>query len=272
AKPEELYVLLFPDQVENNQLERISSEEYKLHVVQDILGDIGLAALSAGKPILLLEGKSDVEILELLRPDVRESFILRWLGGKGKVLSFIRALEHVIPELLARGFKIFAILDKDSGRMVKNRKGIVFTWSVFCMENFLLADYDVLHKALEVGAGKEKLSSLNIHSKRDAKRLVKDVIRQPETIDQLVKAAGRYMKIAYDEIQGLDEEAMKEKFLDAFESWKRSIEKRKDEITNTTNDVDRALKELNGKTILHALAKSVSINSEYLTRSIADKM
>ena len=272
TKPEELYVLLFPDQVENNQLERISSEEYKLHVIQDILGDIGLAALSAGKPILLLEGKSDVEILELLRPDMREFFILRFLGGKGKVLSFIGALEHVIPELLARGFKIFAILDKDSGSIVKNNKGIVFTWSVVCMENFLLADYDVLHKALGVVAGKEKLSSLNIHSKKDVKKLVKDVIRQPEIIDQLVKAAGRYMKIAYDEIQGLDEEAKKGKILRAFESWNKRIERRKDEVAKITNDVDRALKELNGKLILHALAKKIGINSEYLARSIADKM
>lgn len=272
AKSEELYVLLFPDQVEDNQLNRVSSEADKLHVIQDILGDIGLAALSAGKPILILEGKMDAEILELLIPNVREFFILRWLGGKGRILRFIKALEVAIPEFLARGFKIFAVLDKDSGGIVKNEKGIVFTWPVACIENFLLADYEVLHKTLEVVAGKDKLLSLNVKSQKEVEKLVKDIIREPETIEELVKTTGRFMKIAYDEIKGLTDEEKRGRILKAFESWKERLERREEEIKTITNDVERALKELDGKVILHAIAKRTSTKSEHLARSIADKM
>lgn len=271
AGPEELYVLLFPDQVTDNQLVKISDEEEKLHVIRDILGATGLAVLGTGKPTLILEGKLDVEILELLEPEIKEFFVLRSLGGKGKVLNFIKALENVIPELLSKGFKIHAILDRDRSPLIKNQRGIVSTWTVPCIENLLLSDYDAIYQALEVVVGNEKLSSLNIKSADDTRRFIANLIKDPDLVDYLVKYDER-IQFDYEDIQGLNEQELKKKILKICNVKKARLEKKKEKIKNIVNDVDKALKELNGKAILRRLAAKTSIKSEYFARSIADKM
>ena len=272
SRPEELYVLLFPDQVTDNQLFKISSEEDKLHVIQDILGYTGLDVLGAGKPILVLEGKLDVEILELLKPEIKEIFVLRSLGGKGKVLGFIKALENVIPELLSKGIKIFAILDKDSSAFIKNERGIVFTWTILCIENLLLSDYDAIYQTLEVAVGKEKLSSLNINSADDTKRLIADTIKDPEVVNYFVRYDEKFIQCSYKEIEGLNDQEIEEKILQICRVKKERLERKKEEIKKIVDDVDRALKELDGKVILRRLAAKIGIKSEHLARSIADKM
>jgi predicted ATPase len=271
AEPEELYVLLFPDQVTDNQLVKISDEEEKLHVIRDILGATGLAVLGTGKPTLILEGKSDVEVLELLKPEIKEIFVLRDLGGKGKVLGFINALENVIPELLSKGFKIYAILDRDRSHLIKNERGIVFVWTVPCIENFLLSDYDSIYRALEVAVGKKKLSSLNIKSADDTRKLIAELIKEPDVIDYLVKYDER-IHFSYEEIQGLNDKELKEKILQICLVKKARLEKKRGEIEKIVDDVDKALKELNGKVVLRRLAKKIGTRSECLARSIADKM
>lgn len=271
AEPEELYVLLFPDQVTDNQLVKISDEEEKLHVIRDILGATGLAVLGTGKPTLILEGKLDVEVLELLEPEIKDIFVPRSLGGKGKVLGFINALENVIPELLSKGFKIYAILDRDRGPLIKNERGIVFTWTVPCIENLLLSDYDAIFQALEVAVGKEKLSSLNIKSADDTRRFIADLIKGPDVIDHLVKYDEK-IRFSYEEIQGLNDQEQKEKILKIYKVKKTRLEKKREEIEKTVNNVDKALKELNGKVILRGLAAKTNTKSEYLARSIANKM
>lgn len=271
AEPEELYVLLFPDQVTDNQLVKISDEEEKLHVIRDILGATGLAVLGTGKPTLILEGKLDVEVLELLEPEIKDIFVPRSLGGKGKVLGFINALENVIPELLSKGFKIYAILDRDRGPLIKNERGIVFTWTVPCIENLLLSDYDAIYQALEVAVGKEKLSSLNIKSADDTRRFIADLIKGPDVIDHLVKYDEK-IHFSYEEIQGLNDQEQKEKIFKIYRVKKTRLEKKREEIEKTVDDVDKALKELNGKVILRGLAAKTNTKSEYLARSIADKM
>jgi len=272
AEPEELYVLLFPDQVTDNQLVKISDEEEKLHVIRDILGASGLAVLGTGKPTLILEGKLDVEILELLKPEIKEIFVLRSLGGKGKVLGFIKALENVIPELLSKGFEIYAILDRDRGPFKKNEQGIVFTWTVPCIENLLLSDYDAIYQALEVAAGKEKLSSLDIKSANDTRGLIADLVKDPEVIDSLAKCDKR-MQFNIEEIQGLNEKELKEKITQIYSVKKARLAKKREEMAKIANDVDRALNELNGKVILRRLAAKTGVrSSDSFARSIADKM
>jgi len=271
AGPEELYVLLFPDQVTDNQLVKISDEEEKLHVIRDILGATGLAVLGTGKPTLILEGKSDVEVLELLEPEIKDIFVPRSLGGKGKVLGFINALENVIPELLSKGFEIYAILDRDRGPLIKNERGIVFTWTVPCIENLLLSDYDAIYQALEVILGKEKLSGLNIESADGTRRFIADLIKDPDVIDRLVKHDEK-IHFSYEAIQGLNDQEQKEKILKIYKVKKARLEKKREEIEKMVDDVDKALKELNGKVILRGLAAKTNTKSEYLARSIANKM
>jgi len=271
AGPEELYVMRFPDQVTDNQLVKISDEEEKLHVIRDILGATGLAVLGTGKPTLILEGKLDVEILELLKPEIKEIFVPRFLGGKGKVLAFIKALENAIPELLSKGFKIYAILDKDRDLFIKDERGIVFTWTVPCIENLLLSDYDAIYQALEVAVGKEKLSSSSINSADDTRRLIADLLKDPDVIDDMVKNDER-IQFRCEEIQGLNDQELKEKILRICKVKKARLEKKRKEIEKIVDDVDNALRELNGKVILHRLAAATGIRSEYLARSIADKM
>ncbi len=53
---------------------------------------------------------------------------------------------------------------------------------------------------------------------------------------------------------------------------KTRLEKKREKIEKIVDDVDRALKELNGKVILRRLAAKTGTKSEYFARSIADKM
>ncbi|MCL0053292.1 hypothetical protein M1M86_02265 [Dehalococcoidales bacterium] len=109
ASVKELHIMAFPKQSPNgNQLLKVTADEDKLYLIRDLLGDIGY--LASGKPILLLEGKEDVEILKLLKPDVEEKFTLLPFGGKGKILSFSEIFERVVPELISVIAAIIGVL------------------------------------------------------------------------------------------------------------------------------------------------------------------
>lgn len=272
AKPEELYILLFPDQVKDNQLVKVSAEEEKLYVIQDVLGDLGL--LAAGKPILMVEGKTDAEILELLIPEIKETFALRYFkdGGKGKILNFLKAFKETIPELLLKGFRISAILDKDWGELIKDKEMHIFTWPVACIENFLILDCEATYEILKVLLGGEKLRELSIASAGDVQRLIAEIINDPKVQEKFIAEEEFIIKTDIKEIEQLINQEMKEKLFEIYKSRKERLERRKKDLGEIIKDKERALKELDGKVILKEISTKVNIETERLARLVADKI
>jgi AAA15 family ATPase/GTPase len=276
ATPEELFVMRFPDEsVDGNQITKIATEKEKLHLIRDILGDIGFASLATGKPLLLLEGKNDVEILKLLKPDIEEKFTLLPFGGKGKSLAFTETYEKVIFELASRGFKIFAVLDKDSG-LVSPKSSFCYTWPKACIENFLLLDSEAIYEALKVTAGDVKLQEKGIKSKEDVNDLINELIKEPEFINEEIKKRTQEQLEFY---VGNKWENLEELRKIAFETLEKKLsrikeryEKLNEEIKQMISDKEKVLTELSGKGILGRIASKFDIEREILARVIADKL
>jgi DNA polymerase III delta prime subunit len=273
ANSEELYALVFPDQsYDGNQLIKVASDEEKLYLIRDILGDVTF--ILAGKPLLLLEGPHDVELLSLLLPKLKEKFILKDLGGKAKVKGSLRALQNVISELEKKGFRMFAILDKDVGESIFESNEC-FTWPVYCIENFLL-DSECIYEALKVIVGDAKLQLKGIRAREDIDKMIDSIIKNPETIESEIKERIRdYLKFYY----GIDWKNLEELRQKVFEITKVKLEniettynKIKIELLQIVGERERALKELNGKILLKKIAENFNVNPEILAREIAEKL
>jgi len=276
ATPEELFVMRFPDEsVDGNQITKIATEKEKLHLIRDILGDIGFASLATGKPLLLLEGKNDVEILKLLKPEIEEKFTLLPFGGKGKTLTFTEAYEKVISELASRGFKIFAVLDKDSG-VTGPKSSFCYNWPKACIENFLLLDSEAIYEALRVTSGDVKLQDKGIKSKEDINALINELIKDPEIINETIKKRIQerlefYVGDKWEKLEELRKIAFE--ILDKkISRIKEQYEKLNEEIKQTIVDKEGALTELDGKAILGRIASKSDVERDILARATADKL
>jgi len=275
AGPEELYVMRFPDESpDGNQLSRIATDEERFHLIREVLGDTGFASLAAGKPILALEGKDDIDILKLLRPDIEHSFALLPLGGKGRIVKFDEAFGNVMSELALRGFKIFAILDKNSETSVTS--DVVFTWPKACIENLLLVDSEAIHEALKVTVGEAELQGMGIHSKEEIDDLIDRMIREPEIAEEEIRNRMKHQLRFHigDDWKTLEElEKIASEILEKKVSRIRELHgKLSKEISQIVSDRKRALEELDGKIIMGRMAKEFKLKREILARAIADRL
>jgi len=283
AKSEELYVMLFPDQVsDGNQLVNITHETQRLRTIKEFLGDISI--LAAGRPLLLLEGPQDVNLLRLLMPNIERKFTLRGLGGKGEIEKLIKALEEIVPELWDKGFRIFAILDRDRQEIKdKDKLGIIHLLPVSCIENLLFEDADLLYKALEVLAGYDRLKNTGISSAQDLEKLIDEILHSVQLKSEEIKRrVGRKLRIVYD-MGGLDVSDIiggKLKQCVIAESVEPNIERLTRKITSEEQKVNEilleersvALRELSGKLILGKLASKFSVARDELARAIAKEL
>jgi hypothetical protein len=275
ARPEELYVLRYPDESpDENQFSKIVTDEEKLSLIREVLGDTGIASIATGKPIIVLEGKDDIEILKLLRPDIEHSLTLLPLGGKGKIVKFDEMLGNVMSELDSRGFKMFAILDRDSSANVPSN--VIFTWSKACIENFLLVDSEAIHEAAKVTVGEVKLQSMGIHSKEEITHLVNRIIGEPDIAEEEIRSRMKHQLRFYvgDDWKSLEElEKIVSEIFDKKVSRIRELHKK---LSNEINDIvkvrERALAELDGKIIMGRIAREFGLKREILARTVADRL
>jgi energy-coupling factor transporter ATP-binding protein EcfA2 len=275
ATPEELYVMLFPDQVlDGNQITKITTDKEKLHTIQEIMGDIGIASLATGKPILLLEGPTDPEILTLLLPEVKEKFTLLSSHGKSEILRFSEGFSELIGELASRGFKIFAIVDRDS-QMFGVKSEFCFIWPAACIENFLLLDSEAIYEALKVVAGEAKLQDSEIKSKEDVDKLINGIITDAQVHEEEIRRRmGQELRFVIGENwRNLEElkEVASQVFDKRFGRLEESYKKVSAKIAEVRGSKEKARTELNGKIILGKMAGKFSVRREVLARSIADK-
>jgi hypothetical protein len=274
ANAQELYALVFPDQAVNeNQLIKVASDDEKLSLARDVLGDVAL--ILAGRALLLVEGSTDADLLTLLRPELKEKFIIKDLGGKSRVKGLINALKEVISELRKRGFKIFAIVDKDVG--FPETDSAFLTWPVHCIENFLL-NPEAIYEALKIIVGNTLLEERGIKSKEDVEKIIDEVIKDPETIELELKERVRdRLKFYYgDDWSSLSE--LEQKVLEVtkkrLERIKEDYYRIKSELLRLAGDKERALREFDGKIIFSKIVKKlgVNVNTKVLIREVAEKI
>ena len=274
AKPEELYVMVFPDQApEGNQITKITTDEEKLRLIRDILGDIGY--LVAGKPVLILEGRTDVNTLRLLVSNIEKNFTLLPLSGIKEIESFIGNFEKVIPELKSRGFVIHAILDGHH-REVEIKSDVIHIWPVVCIENLLLFDDGAIYEALKTLLGPADMENRGIRSKEDVKRLICEIVKdrsfkEKECEKRLSRDLyGKY----YLELPLTEDTKQKvQSFLEQrVERARRRLEETQQELERVTQDLDKARREFDGKLILGELARRFSLKREELSYLIASKL
>ncbi len=276
AKANELYFMVFPDQVKDgNQIIKFVIEQENLDLIKTFLGDIGLPYLSLNRPFLLLEGNSDIEILRLLDPDIEDNLTLISLEGKGKILLFTEIFDKVIDELRKNGFGICAIIDKDREPPEKNKE-YCFIWSRTCIENYLLLDSGVIYEALKVIPGKKRIEEKEIKSKENIEELIKTIIENSNTLTDEIQLRLKdktkfYFSEGWDDLDDL---------LKKFSIVCKKKSDRLKKIYNETiiqlkeiqKDKEKSLKELSGKLILGKLAQHFGVRKGELANLIAFKM
>jgi DNA polymerase III delta prime subunit len=274
ANAQELYALVFPDQAINgNQLIRVASDDEKLSLARDVLGDVAL--ILAGRALLLVEGPSDADLLALLKPELKEKFTIKDLGGKSRVKGLVSALKEVMSELRKRGFKMFAIVDKDVG--LPETDPALLTWPVHCIENFLL-NPEAIYEALKIIAGNTSLESRGVKSKEDVERIIDEVIKDPEIIELEVKERIRDRLKFYYGDDWSDFSELEQKVLEAtnkrLEKIKEDYHRIKDELSRLASDKVKALREFDGKIIFAKVVKKlgVDVDSKVLIREVAEKI
>ncbi|MGN8217409.1 DUF4435 domain-containing protein [Halococcus morrhuae DSM 1307] len=132
------YFLMYSDQRSNNQL--VHADRVERSVLEEALGDLGISALSAGKPILLVEGKMDREILTRIFPQIDVHFEITPIGGKQRVQDARQVFSDLSSELSTMDIDVFGIVDRDR-ESVSQSPGPFYTLPKTCIENFLLNEH-----------------------------------------------------------------------------------------------------------------------------------
>jgi hypothetical protein len=269
----ELLIMLFPDQSSGgNQLITISTDKEKLGIVRDLLGDI--SPLATGKPILLVEGPTDVNILRLLLPDVERNFTILPLLGRQKIESFVETLEKVVSELMSRGFVIYGVLDGHH-REVKRRFDVIHVWPVACIENLLLDD-EAIYEALKALIGPIALENKGIKSKEDIQRLICEIVKDPSLHEkECEKRLSEELHVKYNLELPLNEEVKQKAQLSLekrVERARKKLEEIHGELALLTQDLDKARREFDGKLILGELASKLNVEREKLSYLVANKL
>ena len=276
ASKDELFLMTYPNQDEN---QLVNTSDFDLHKLQSYLGNLGLSAFTFGKPLLLLEGSDDEDILRIINPDIEKMFVLYNLGGKEKVTSFIQALNNVIPELIKRGFKVYGIVDKDRDDIIKSCSELtqknLFTLPVICMENLLL-DPNFILNALNFLA-KQKLTDMNLDTASDIENLKNSIINQTEFSNQELKTRLNEELSVYvniDNVKPVNETNVKNRIDEI-------VTKRKERVAKIIQQQEKIIKDaistksfgqLNGKIILTLIGQKFGLERQILARSIAKVM
>ena len=217
-----------------------------------------------------------------MEPNVEQKFTLLPIGGKGKVLNFIKTFNEILPELTLAGFRIFAILDRDRKKESEacDDLGIIFYWPVACIENLLLLDNEAIYRALEVVAGANVLTSKGISGPEQIEKLIDEILVDPElVVEEIKKRFGDEIitfrcslrdskELSVETIRETIEKQVKIKL----ERITNDFKKCEREVQEILSDRIRALMELNGKLILGKIAQKFGVEREVLARAIAKEL
>jgi hypothetical protein len=227
CQPGELYLLRHATADGENQLIPVESQRDLLDTIRSLAG--GLAPLTSGRPLLLVEGEvqarnraTDIELIEVLAPAVASRFVILPAGGKGEVANQLRRLRQLIAAGQF-GVPCLALVDADSGCGLP--EGTV-AWPVATIENLLLLSSKAVANALRVLPGP-------------------DAARASHDVDRMLEEAGRRLRAHEISIrvgEGLKLPAFRPRFASPAE-LEESLAERHREIDERRDKAAPALRE-----------------------------
>jgi predicted ATP-dependent endonuclease of OLD family len=279
VSPKELILMQFPSEDSKNQL--VTTQQLDKGDLKNILGNLGLSALSTGKTLLLIEGETDKDILRILYPELEEKFTLISLGGKGKIVRLIDSFDKMIETLIQRGIEIFAILDRDrnteeliktKGNETQNRIKVL---SGVCLENYLL-NYMAIYKELTIAVSKNNLVEKHIHSEQDISRLISDIVNRKEFLAKELRL--RFSEELSFNMQTTNTELTAEAISNKMD---QILQTKKERINNMLDDEkkkvqyaieNKSFQDLSGKLIFSELASEFCLENKVLIKHVAEKV
>jgi hypothetical protein len=175
-----LFYMLYASATENNQLH--PADQINTDLLRSITGELALAALSSGRSLLWVEGKTDQEIFSILYPDLEDHFTFVPMGGSDNVQSIDSTFSKLIPELVSTGKEVFGIIDRDRNLGLSGSlSDRIHVLPATCVENLLL-NSEAIFSYLTVEVGANKLSEKGYDSDSDIDNLIDDIVSDPEFI------------------------------------------------------------------------------------------
>jgi predicted ATP-dependent endonuclease of OLD family len=276
ADEDELFFLLYQDQREGNQL--TSAADVSLDTLESVTGQIGITALSAGNPILLVEGSSDREFLRRFFPDLCEEIEILPMGGKGKIIDFSTAFNQLVPELTNEGIFISALVDRDRDLDIDDEYAqFVKQLEVSCMENYLL-DTRCLWDAIQQLTSENIRDEVGLDSPADVDDLLSRIVSTEEFQQQEIKTRLNErlrINVSVRHLDSLDEDSVKSQIEEVAETKKDRVESNIAEVREAVSDAagEGNYDVLSGKNILKRVASRVGIDDhETLSRVTASYM
>ncbi|RJT04751.1 AAA family ATPase [Halococcus sp. IIIV-5B] len=268
-----LYLLMYADQRSGNQL--VHADGIEKAILDEFLGDLGVSALSAGKPLLLVEGKTDKNVLTRLDPDLDVVFEITPMGGKEKVLNADDTFTELSAELSTVDIDVFGIIDKDREDISEN-SGPFYTLPRTCIENFLL-DPTVLSDTLSTLVSYDILERQEVQTPDEVADLLEEIIHRDDFKSKEITTRLNENMRFYVDLRSIEEMSIDEieSEIDSVVDTKK--DRLQDQLETVEESVDSAIEDsdlenLNGKYIYSEISSEFNISAESLKRTAADKM
>lgn len=276
---ENLYYLLYPSEARENQLE--PATDIDVEPLERITSELGLAALSSGRHLLCVEGRTDEEILSHIYPELVKDFTLLDMGGSEQVRRIDDSLSSIVDELVSSGREIFAIVDRDRSLSlsddVSNR---VYVLSATCIENVLLSP-EAIHSIAQTLFSRQERESMGIQSSDDVESLIHDIISDEEF--KRKEAWTRFnesfnpINIDRQEYYFMKEEGIVNDFDDYLSNRIQEHRESVEDIEQIEEEIDILVENnewqrLDGKRILKELSNRFNEEHRRLARMIAREM
>jgi ABC-type thiamine transport system ATPase subunit len=270
-----LFYLLFPDQVEDNQLKISTDIQEELKDV--VSEEIGLSALSSGEDLLLVEGPTDREVFSRIDNNLVASVSIIPIGGKDPIVGLDSAFNELVPKLRQSNIELYAIVDRDRDLSLEdNVSENIHALPATMLENLVL-EPEPLFSTIENILG-EELTETDYESPGDIEELLESIVQDEEFIEWESQTRWNEqfnpLNISYTSY------SKSEGFSDIEEFAKNVVENQLNEVDDFKDIRDQVeeyaqnadFDELHGKRILGQVSNEFGIEQDRLLRMTATKV
>lgn len=272
--PDSIYFLQLPDAEGTNQLQKIGS--IGPEGASDIMGDMGLLALSAGRHLFLVEGPTDRDILTLLYPKIEQEFTIVPMEGKDRVKD-IETFNRLVTELVNSGREVYAVLDADRENQVDEAlEDRVHVLPCTCIENIILRP-EPIYEAVRAWVDPSRGDVSGVDSADDVREKIEDIISSQSFIQEEVwtrfNEEFNPLNISRRDFYYRPESDFEDYAIDVVRDRiadTRGVSQIEQEVQNIVDDEEWG--KLDGKRIVHELSTEFSLDDDRFARIVAEKM
>jgi hypothetical protein len=196
------------------------------------------------------------------------------MSGKGEIYNIIATLNRIIERLDKEGIKLHAIVDKDRGNNPLSKVERIHVLPVFCMENFLISDFDCIYQALKITVGQNSLK--DTQSGEQVEHILEQIINSSQLKNYEITSRlndSLSFHISTENVPLSENDIMTE-LEKTYNIKKARLSSLFKEVTTLVDDFvkNKNYRELNGKNIIRNLAAHYNVNSDTLTRTLASSI